>query len=146
MPINYCFKGKHMPYEMVQNPPWSNGRIKKLTFWPPPIRVLVRFSVKRVFQMLWLFDLPFKHVVFIFSLFGFETHVFAPFFFGSFFWRMNRGRTKYGINSMFGICHTVLSISQDNKFHCCMFGICHMVCTKVQDQEHDLRDIWAQKP
>ena len=61
------------------NPTRSNSWIKKSTFLPPPIRVLVRFSVKQVFQMLWIFDLPFKHFVFIFALFGFETHVFAPY-------------------------------------------------------------------
>jgi len=70
-----------MPYETIQNPTRSNGQIKKSTFLPPSIRVLVRFYVKRVFQMLWIFDLLFKHFVFIFAIFGFETHVFAPYLF-----------------------------------------------------------------
>ena len=97
-----------MPYETIQNPTRSNSWIKKSTFLPPPIRVLVRFSIKQVFQMLWIFDLPFKHFVFIFALFGFETHVFAPYLFffkifWSLFWYMNWSRTKYGIDNV----HTI---------------------------------------
>ena len=75
------FQRENMPYEMVQNSIWSNGRIKKWTFWPYPIRVLVIFVVKWIFQMLWLFDSPFKHVVFIFTLFGFKIHDFSHFLF-----------------------------------------------------------------
>ena len=75
------FQRENMPYEMVQNSMWSNGRIKKWTFLPYPIRVLVIFVVKWIFQMLWLFDSPFKHVVFIFIFFGFEIHDFAHFLF-----------------------------------------------------------------
>ena len=63
--------------------------------------------------MLWLFDSLFKHDVFIFSLFGFKTHVFAHFllfyFFGSLFWCVNQGWTKYGIDSLGGF--------QPNKSH-----------------------------
>ena len=106
------FQRENMPYEMVQNSIWSNGWIKKWTFWPYPIRVLVIFVVKWIFQMLWLFDSPFKHVVFIFTPFGFEIHDFAHFllffffFFGFCFnaWirtRQNTISTKFFIFSGF---------------------------------------------
>ena len=60
--------------------------------------------------MLWLFDLLFKYVVFIFSLFGFEIHDFAHFliflfcfffnlFFIFYFLCVNRGQTKYSIEN-----------------------------------------------
>ena len=87
-PILACklsFQRENMPYVMVQNSIWSNGWIKKWTFWPYPIRVLVIFVVKWIFQMLWLFDSPFKHVVFIFTPFGFEIHDFAHFLLFFFF-------------------------------------------------------------
>ena len=100
------FQRENMPYEMVQNSIWSNGWIKKWTFWPYPISV-----VKWIFQMLWLFDSPFKHVVFIFTPFGFEIHDFAHFLLFFFFlgfcfnaWigtRQNTVSTKFFIFSGF---------------------------------------------
>ena len=56
-----------------------NSRIKKSTFWPYSIRVLVLIVAKWFFQMLCILDSPFKHVVLIFTLFFFEIHDFAHF-------------------------------------------------------------------
>ena len=88
-----------MSYKTIQNSTWSNSQIKNSTFWPYPVRVLVLIAAKWIFQSLWLFDWPFKHFVFIFTLFGFEIHDFVPFFFffGSLSWRVNQDETKYGI-------------------------------------------------
>ena len=97
--INYHFEGKNMPYETVQNSTRSNSRIKKWTFWPCAVRVLVLTVEKWIFQMLWLLDLPTY-----FYLFDFEIHDFSPFLiyfliFLIFVWRVNWGWTKYGIDT-----------------------------------------------
>ena len=81
LPLKYHFEGKNMLYEIVQNSTWSNGRIKKSILWPYSDRVLVRFSIKWVFQMLWLFDSPFKHVIYIFHFWLWNSWFFTfPFF------------------------------------------------------------------
>ena len=54
--------------------------------------------------MLWLFDSPFKYVVFVFALFGFGIHDSAPFLFSFFqcfffFQSVNQDWTKYNINT-----------------------------------------------
>ena len=43
-----------MPYKTIQNSTWSNGQIKKSTFWPYPVRVLVLIAVNWIFKLLWL--------------------------------------------------------------------------------------------
>ena len=93
-----------MTDKIVQTSTWSNVLIKKSTFWPYPVRVLVLIAVKWIFQTLWPFDPQSNHIIFILTHFGFEPHDFALFFgffsiFWSLFWLMNQGRTKYGINS-----------------------------------------------
>ena len=70
-----------MPFEVVQNSTRFNDWNKKYTLLPSLVRVLVSFTVKWIFQMLWLLFLPFKHVVFTFKLFGFEIDDFSPFLF-----------------------------------------------------------------
>ena len=43
-----------MPYKTIQNSTWSNSQIKKSTFWPYPVRVLVLIAVNWIFKLLWL--------------------------------------------------------------------------------------------
>ena len=69
-----------MPYKTIQNSTRSNSRIKNSTFWPYPVTVLVLIAVKWIFQSMWLFDSPFKHVVLIFTLFWLWNSWFCTFF------------------------------------------------------------------
>ena len=43
-----------MPYKTIQNSTWSNGQIKKSTFWLYPVRVLVLIAINWIFKLLWL--------------------------------------------------------------------------------------------
>ena len=64
---------------MVQNSIWSNDRIKKTTFWPYLVRVLVLIVAKMVFKYC---DLLIHHPIMLylfFTRFGFKIHDFSPF-------------------------------------------------------------------
>ena len=109
MPINYRFEGKNIPYKMIQNSIWSNDRIKKSTFLPYLVRVLVLIVAKMVFKYC---DLLIHHPIMLylfFTRFGFKIHDFSPFsifliflifilIFLSLFCCMNLSRKKYNID------------------------------------------------
>lgn len=70
-----------MSYETVQNSTRSDGWIKKSTFVPYTVRVLISIAIKRVFKC---FDplIYFPIMLYLFfTLFIFRTCNFAPFFF-----------------------------------------------------------------
>ena len=84
-PMKYCFEGKNMTYEMVQNLARLDNQIKKSTFLPYLARVFGFNSNKKVFNCCnFLIHHPIVLHLFI-TLFWLWNSRFALFFF-EFFW------------------------------------------------------------
>ena len=103
-PMKYCFEGKNMTYEMVQNLARLDNQIKKSTFLPYLARVFGFNSNKKVFNCCnFLIHHPIVLHLFI-TLFCLWNSRFTLFFLNFFgFWylflRINQGLTKYGIDT-----------------------------------------------